>query len=134
MKEHRNRRNRFSVFPLLCIYISLSGKTDHIADVQVRKTQIKSIPVPCWEIHYSKINSLHSVSPCAWFALQTGHTVCRGICWDLSPKCGLSTTSARFLRHFQPALLHILSLELHPSWPRRHSLNIFLQLSVVAKT
>lgn len=91
MKEHRNRRNRFSMFPILCIYTRLSGKIDHIADVQVRKTQTKSIPVPCWEIHYSKVNSLHSVFPCAWFPPQTGHTARRGICWDLFPKCGLTT-------------------------------------------
>lgn len=87
MKEHRNR---FSMFPLLCFYTRLSGKIDHIADVQVRKPQIKSIPVPSWEIHYSKVNSLHSVFPCAWFPPQTGHIACRAICWDLSPKCGLT--------------------------------------------
>lgn len=80
MKEHRNRRNRFSMFPLLCIYTMLSGKIDHVGDVQVRKTQTKGIPVPCWEIHYSKVNSLHSVFPCAWFPPQTGRTACRGIC------------------------------------------------------
>lgn len=80
-----------SVCFLYSIYTRLSGKIDHIADVQVRKTQTKSIPVPCWEIHYSKVNSLHSVFPCAWFPPQTGHTACRGICWDLFPKCGLTT-------------------------------------------
>lgn len=91
MKDHRNRRNRFSMFPLLCIYTRLSGKIDHIADVQVKKTQTKSIPVPSWEIHYLKVNSLHSIFPYAWFPPQTGPTACRGICWDLSPKCGLTT-------------------------------------------
>lgn len=86
MKEHR-----FTMFPLLSNYARLSGKIDHITDIQVTKAQTKSIPVPCWEIHYSKVNSLHSVFPCAWFPPQTGHTACRGICWDMSPKCGLTT-------------------------------------------
>lgn len=85
MKEHR-----FTMFPLLSNYARLSGKIDHITDIQVTKAQTKSIPVPCWEIHYSKVNSLHSVFPCAWFPPQTGHTACRGICWDMPPKCGLT--------------------------------------------
>ena len=62
VKEHSNR---FRTFPLLhiYIYIRLSVKTDHIADVQI-KAQTKSIPAPSWEIHYLKVNSFHIVFPC----------------------------------------------------------------------
>ena len=46
------------------IYTRFSGKTNHIADAQVRKIQTKSSPVPLREISYLKINSFHSVFPC----------------------------------------------------------------------
>lgn len=55
MKEHRNR---FSVFSLLHIYTRLSGKTDHVTDVQMRKAQTKSITAPSREIHYSQCFSV----------------------------------------------------------------------------
>lgn len=55
MKEHRNG---FSVFSLLHIYTWLSGKTNHITDVQIRKAQTKSITAPSWETHYSQCFSM----------------------------------------------------------------------------
>lgn len=92
MNERAQKQEKQVQYVSSTLYLHQTFWQDcHIADVQVRKTETKSIPVPCWEIHYSKVNSLHSVFPCAWFLPQTGHIACRGICWDLSPKCGLTT-------------------------------------------
>lgn len=127
MKEHRNR---FSMFSLLHICIRLSGKTDH--RYKYERQRLKSVLYLPGKFIIWKLTHFTVVFHVAWLSPQMGHIACKGIMLrSLSYMQAHNTTSSCFLRHLQPVLLYIWSLELRPPWPERYSLDIFLQLSVM---